>query len=201
MKKSFDKKDRLERFVRDNREDFDILEPDDALWGRIAGQLGSEPVSEQTVPLKKTTRPRSWGSLYFDWRIAAGLILAIGISYLAYLNKEFGVTRDPQVALNVPAYAREFTHYNDAIQEKRAELIRLTSDNPELYQEFSTDLDRLEKSYGNLRSELPKAPNQEALIQAMIQNLQWQIDLLNQQLTILQRIKQADKRHENKSII
>jgi len=199
MKKSFDKKDRLERFVRDNREDFDTLEPDDALWGRIAGQLGSEP--EPDVPPKKVTRPRHWSRLYFDWRIAAGLILALGMSYLAYLNKEFGVTRDPQVALNVPAYAREFTQYNQAIEEKREELIRLTSDNPELYREFSTDLDRLEKSYGNLRSELPKAPNQEALIQAMIQNLQWQIDLLNQQLTILQRIKQADRRHENKTII
>lgn len=199
MKESFDKKDRLERFVRDNREDFDTLEPDDDLWARIAGNLGAEP--EPTVPLKKTTRSRRWGTLYFDWRIAAGLVLALGISYLAYLNKEFGVTRDPQVALTVPAYAREFTQYNQAIDEKRDELIRLTSDNPELYKEFATDLDRLEKSYKNLRSELPKAPNQEALVQAMIQNLQWQIDLLNQQLTILQRIKQADQRHELKAII
>ena len=197
MKESFDKKDRLERFVRDNREDFDTLEPGDALWGRIAGQLGQEP----EVPSKKVSAPRRWGTLYFDWRIAAGLVLALGISYLAYLNKEFGVTRDPQVALTVPAYAREFTQYNQAIDEKRNELIRLTSDNPELYKEFATDLDRLEKSYKNLRSELPKAPNQETLIQAMIQNLQWQIDLLNQQLTILQRIKQADQRHENKTVI
>ena len=199
MKESFDKKDRLERFVRDNREDFDTLEPTDDLWGRLAGNLGAEP--EPDVPLKKTTRSRRWGTLYFDWRIAAGLVLTLGISYLVYLNKEFGVTRDPQVALTVPAYAREFTQYNQAIDEKRTELIRLTSDNPELYKEFATDLDRLEKSYKNLRSELPKAPNQEALIQAMIQNLQWQIDLLNQQLTILQRIKQADRRHENKTII
>lgn len=199
MKESFDKKDRLERFVRDNREDFDTLEPDNNLWERIAGQLGTEPKPD--VPQQKTTRSRHWGTLYFDWRIAAGLVLALGISYLAYLNQEFGVTRDPQVALNVPAYAREFTQYNQAIDEKRIELIRLTSDNPELYKEFATDLDRLEKSYKNLRSELPKAPNQEALIQAMIQNLQWQIDLLNQQLTILQRIKQADRRHENKTII
>ncbi len=197
MKESFDKKDRLERFVRDNREDFDTLEPDDVLWGRIAGQLGKEP----ELPPKKASTPRRWGTQYFDWRIAAGLVLGLGISYLVYLNNEFGVTRDPQVALTVPAYAREFTQYSQAIDQKRNELIRLTSDNPELYKEFATDLDRLEKSYGNLRSELPKAPNQETLIQAMIQNLQWQIDLLNQQLNILQRIKQADQRHENKTII
>ena len=191
MKKSSDKKDRLERFVRDNREGFDAFEPSEALWERIEGQLG------EVAPLaQKKSRPGWWGKAYFDWRIAAGLVLAIGISYLSYLNKEYGVTRDPKVALAAPTYAREFTQYNLAIEEKRNELIRLTSDNPELYSEFATDLEHLEHSYKNLRSELPQAPNQEALIQAMIQNLQWQIDLLNQQLTILQRIKQADKRHE-----
>jgi hypothetical protein len=199
MKKSSDKKDRLERFVRDNREGFDTWEPSDALWGRIAENLGD--AAPQPVAPAKGTRLRGLGSAYFDWRIAAGLILALGISYLFYLNNEYGVTRDPQVALTVPTYAREFTQYNQAIEQKRTELIRLTSDNPELYQEFAADLDRLEKSYGNLRSELPQAPNQEALIQAMIQNLQWQIDLLNQQLTILQRIKKADQRHENNTVI
>lgn len=200
MKKSSDKKDRLERFVRDNREDFDTWEPSEALWGRIAENLGDAPSLPAASPVK-TTRLRGLGSAYFDWRIAAGIILALGLSYLFYLNKEYGVTRDPQVALTVPAYAREFTQYNQAIEQKRDELIRLTSDNPELYKEFAADLDRLEKSYGNLRSELPQAPNQEALIQAMIQNLQWQIDLLNQQLTILQRIKKADQRHENNTVI
>lgn len=200
MKKSPDKKDRLERFVRDNREDFDTLEPDNALWERIAGNLEN---TEPTIPANQGTAPKPgwWGKAYFDWRIAAGLLMALGASYLFYLNKEYGVSRDPQVVLSAPTYAREFTQYNLAIDEKRAELIRLTTDNPELYEEFSTDLDRLEKSYVNLRSELPQAPNQEALIQAMIQNLQWQIDLLNQQLTILQRIKKANQPDENSTII
>ena len=201
MKHHYDKKDRLERFVRDNREDFDRLEPDDSLWGRIESQLGAVPPEVVTASVKSAPRFRNWGRAYFDWRVAAGLLLALGISYLVYLNKEYGVTRDPQVALNMPTYAREFTQYNEAIDQKHRELVRLTTNNPDLYKEFSADLDRLEKSYGNLRSELNKAPNQEALVQAMIQNLQWQIDLLNQQLTILQRIKQADKRHENKAII
>lgn len=200
MKKSPDKKDRLERFVRDNREDFDTLEPDNALWERIAGNLGD---TGPTIPANPATDPKPgrWGKAYFDWRIAAGLLLALGASYLFYLNKEYGVSRDPQVVLTAPTYAREFSQYNLAIEEKRAELIRLTTDNPELYKEFSTDLDRLEKSYVNLRSELPQAPNQEALIQAMIQNLQWQIDLLNQQLTILQRIKKANQPNEKSTII
>jgi hypothetical protein len=42
-----------------------------------------------------------------------------------------------------------------------------------------------------LKDQLPKNPNQEELLKAMIQNLQWQIDLLNQQLNIIQKIKEA----------
>lgn len=198
---SSDKKDRLERFVRDNREDFDRLEPDAGLWARISGQLGEEVPGEITAEpiLKPVQRGRTLS--FFDWRIAASVVFFLAMGYLLYLNNEYGVTRDPQVALNAPAYAREFTEYNQAIDVKRNELIRLTSSNPDLYREFATDLDRLEKNYGRLRSELPQAPNHEALVQAMIQNLQLQIDLLNQQLTVLQRIKQSDRHHEKNTVI
>ncbi len=201
MYHSSDKKDRLERFVRDNREDFDRLEPDEELWERISGQLSGE-IEEEPVPAIASVpikRGRTWS--FFDWRIAASVVLLLGIGFLLYLNNEYGVTRDPQVALNAPAYAREFTEYSQAIDAKRNELIRLTSHNPDLYREFATDLDRLEKNYGRLRSELPQTPNQEALVQAMIQNLQLQIDLLNQQLTVLQRIKKSDRNHEKNTVI
>ena len=86
-----------------------------------------------------------------------------------------------------------------AIDEKRDEIIKLTRNNPELYKDFSADLKSLETSYGNLRSNLSNAPNQEALLQAMVQNLQWQVDLLNQQINILQRINKV-KNGDDKEI-
>jgi hypothetical protein len=193
MKKFSDKKDRLERFVRDNREEFDDLHPSESLWGKIADRLPeTDPVSAGNA-LKKASRRHK---LYFDWRIAAAVVVMIGVSYLFYLNREYGLTRDPKVAMMVPGHAREFNQYTLAIDEKRNELISLTSKNPELYQEFSTDLERLEKSYQNLRSELPQAPDKQALIKAMVENLQWQVELLNQQLSILERIKAAEQSHE-----
>ncbi|MCF0057850.1 hypothetical protein [Dyadobacter sp. CY356] len=189
MKKSSDKKDRLERFVRDNRDGFDVFLPQDSLWDRIENSIPSVPAEPQKK-VKRLHNP------YFDWRIAAGVILALGVGYLFYLNKEYGVTRDPAVALKVPAYAREFNQYNVLIDEKRNEIFKLASSNPELYKDFSADLKSLENSYQNLKSDLGNAPNQEALIRAMIENLQYQVDLLNQQLTILQRIKKATQSHE-----
>lgn len=188
MKKSSDKKDRLERFVRDNRDGFDVFLPQDDLWDRIESKFPVVPAEPHKI--KRLSNP------YFDWRIAAGVILALGVGYLFYLNNEYGVTRDPAVAFKVPAYAREFNQYNVLIDQKRSEILKLASNNPELYKDFSADLKSLEVSYQNLKSDLGNAPNQQALIQAMIENLQYQVDLLNQQLIILHRINKASQGHE-----
>lgn len=202
MKNSSDKKDRLERFVRDNRDGFDTFLPQDSLWSQIESQLHNEiPI----VSEKSKKKIRRLNNPYFDWRIAAGVFLALGIGFLVYLNNEYGITRDPNVALKVPAYAREFNQYNVAIDQKREEIIKLARNNPELYKDFSADLESLETSYKNLRSNLSNAPNQEALLEAMVQNLQLQVDLLNQQLEILQRINQVkndnDKENNNAPVI
>ncbi|CAG5009760.1 hypothetical protein DYBT9275_04564 [Dyadobacter sp. CECT 9275] len=197
MKNSSDKKDRLERFVRDNRDGFDTFLPKDDLWNHINDKLhGGIPLSE---PAPNGKNKRLHNRAFFDWRIAAGVFLAVGAGFLFYVNKEYGVTRDPGVALKVPAYAREFNQYNVSIDQKREEIIKLTRDNPELYKEFSADLQDLESSYKNLRSGLSNAPNQEALLQAMVRNLQWQVDLLNQQLNILQRINKVKKDEDNRN--
>ena len=204
MKKYSDKKDRLERFVRDNRDGFDNFLPQDDLWDRIETKIhGSTPLTE---PKKNAKILKSWGrNAWFDWRIAAGVFVLLGVGFLVYLNNQYGVTRDPAVALKVPGYAREFNQYTMAIDEKRDEIIKLTRHNPELYKDFSDDLKSLEISYGNLRSNLSNAPNQEALLQAMVKNLQWQVDLLNQQINILQRINRVkngdDKENNNSPII
>ncbi len=201
MKKNSDKKDRLERFVRDNRDGFDSFLPQDNLWDLIEKQIPGE-----TKPVKSSQKgiiSKLWnGSALVNWRVAAGIFLVLGIGFMVYINQQYGVTRDPAVALKVPGYAKEFNAYTVAINEKRDELIKLTKNNPELYKDFSADLKSLESSYGNLRSNLADAPNQEALLQAMAQNLQWQVDLLNQQIKILQRInevKNGDDKETNHS--
>jgi len=193
MQKSFDRKDKLERFVRDNRDRFEREEPGDFLWSKIEARLQPEPTPKNTV---QNHAGRWKGHISFDWRVAACVMVALGIGFLYYLNGEYGVSKDPQMALNAPAYAREFHQYSLTIDQKRNELIRLTNDIPELYREFSSDLERLESAFVRLRSELPQAPNQEALLHAMVQNLKWQIALLNQQLIIIENIKQTSQNEE-----
>lgn len=201
-------KDKLERFIRDNREDFDVFEPRLDLWkdieqglekGKGQFESGTEPAPPGSGGKVRPLYGRSLGrSRQFDWRVAAAVTLLMLTSGFLYLNHQYGLTKQPEVVAASPAYASEFVQYTRLIDAKRAELKQLTESNPALYQQFATDLERLENSYKNLKADLPKNPNQEVLIQAMIQNLQLQIDLLNQQLNVIQRIKNQEKpSHEN----
>ena len=197
------KKDNLERFVRDNREDFDDREPPGDLWQKIANGLGESPdqtPTDATAPFRQIHKNPVWsdafkGGGFMNWRVAAAVACLLLAGGFWYANHQYGITRHPEVVAASPVYAKEVAEYTRLIADKRAELQQMTEDDPALYQAFATDMVRLEKSYKSLRADLPQNPNQEVLIQAMIQNLQIQINLLNEQLRVIERIKQQT--HEN----
>lgn len=204
------KKDNLERFVRDNREAFDDREPRPSspandLWRKIEtgldkqqpNQTGPDQVSPFQQVHKNSFRTGGrlqigWPSL--DWRVAASIAMLLLAGSFLYINYQYGVSHQPEVVAASPTYAKEVVQYTRLIDGKRAELKQMTEANPALYREFATDLDRLEHSYQSLKADLPKNPNQDVLIRAMIQNLHYQINLLNEQLRVIQRInRQANE--------
>lgn len=217
------RKDNLERFIRDNREDFDDKMPSGNLWHKLEAGLDrldgdNALLSNQEADHATPTKPSPFREVYknpaqaggkrsigqqigwptLDWRVAASIAVLLLAGCFLYMNQQYGVTHQPEVVAANPTYAKEVVLYTQLIDSKRAELKQMTQDNPGLYQEFAADLDRLEKSYQSLKADLPKNPNQEVLIQAMIQNLQLQINLLNEQLRVIQRIKQ--QLHENSPV-
>ena len=209
------KKNNLERFVRDNREAFDDREPPvNDLWRKIETELDKQPSNQtgpnQTSPFQQIHKNSAWfgkGSRIdwprlnwsgsneellnwpgLNWRVAASIAVLLLAGSFLYVNHKYGVSHQPEVVAASPTYAKEVVTYTRLIDDKRAELRRITEDNPALYNEFATDLDRLENSYQSLKADLPKNPNQDVLIKAMIQNLHYQINLLNEQLRVIQRI-------------
>ncbi|GAB3642143.1 hypothetical protein [Spirosoma arcticum] len=204
------KKDNLERFVRDNREAFDDREPPaNDLWRKIETGLDKQPSNQtgpnQVSPFQQIHKNPLWfgkglhidwprlnwlglGEELLDWRVAASITVLLLAGSFLYVNHKYGVSHQPEVVAASPTYAKEVVAYTRLIDDKRAELRQITEDNPALYQEFATDLDRLENSYQSLKADLPKNPNQDVLIRAMIQNLHYQINLLNEQLRVIQRI-------------
>ncbi|POY36905.1 hypothetical protein C3K47_07515 [Solitalea longa] len=178
-------KDRLESFVEEHRDEFDVYEPNPQVWRSIEKTMRNEP---------KVLK------LSFNWRIAAAIALIIGFGFTVFRVANRTPQPEDSLAKINPEYAQTAYHMAALIDIKRDELKQIQKEQPELYQEFSGDLERLDKNYQAMKIQLGGAANQETVVEAMIQNLQLQIDLLNQQLTIIQRINNKNKQYENKGI-
>jgi hypothetical protein len=187
MKKS------LEDFIKENRSEFDSEEPSPKVWKTIEKQV-AEPEKKSGSKI----------TLFSKWLIAASVVIAVsaGAYLLLRQNNERLLSdidnqgQNPVEPNNIldeinPTYAKEVYHFTQLIELKQNELKQIGKDQPELYRQFMGDITTLDSAYKSLRKELPANPNREQLLEAMIQNLQLQTDLLNQQLRVIKQIKQA----------
>jgi len=184
---------RLEDFMKDNKEQFDDLEPSADLWSRIEKHLPAEG----TLPQKKEAK---MFSLAFVMKVAASIIIVMGIGFFVYVRNERKQGVD-FASIN-PTYAKQQVQYTSLVESKRSELKQLTQNDPEMYSEFSAEIAKMDSTYKRLNNELATSPNRELVLQAMIRNLQAQTEVLNQQLNIIEHYNQMKKeqKNENKSI-
>jgi len=181
---------RLEDFIRANKDEFDDLEPQTDLWSRIEKQLPVQEVIEKKREVKTF-------SLGFVLRVAAAVILIMGISFLIFLRSI--KPESVNLAAINPEYAKQQMHYASLVETKRTELKEIAKTNPELYKEFSSEIAQMDSTYNKLNSELANSPNQELVLQAMIKNLQIQTQVLTQQLGVLEQYNQAPKDPKNET--
>lgn len=167
---------RLEDFIKNNREQFDDLEPADELWQHIERGLPRQAYNEK---FKKKTF-----SFGFVLRVAAAAILVMAICFTGYV-KLVGSRVD--LATINPEYAQQQVHYASLVESKRSELKAVTKADPQLYREFDTEFTRMDSVYKRLKSELPVSLDREKVLRAMIQNLQLQTQVLNQQLNMVEQ--------------
>jgi type IV secretory pathway VirB10-like protein len=93
----------------------------------------------------------------------------------------------------------EMYHYARLVELKHKELKTIEKDEPLLYKQFSSDVYKLDSVYHDLRGQLPNNPNREQLLEAMLQNLQLQMELLNHQLEIVRQINHTKKTEYEKA--
>jgi hypothetical protein len=179
---------RLEDFIKMNREEFDDLEPSADLWTRIEKHLPA-----QETELKK--RGSKTFSLGFVLRVAASVIVVMGIGFAFYLKKEKKETID-LAAIN-PVYAQQQIQYTSLIETKRTELKSIAKSDPQLYKEFSSEIAKMDSTYKKLNDDLATSPNQERVLHAMIRNLQIQTEVLNQQLNVVEQFNKMKKEQKN----
>ena len=181
---------RLEDFIKMNREEFDDLEPSPDLWARIEKHL-PEHIAE---PKKRVTKTFSLG---FVLRVAATVILVMGIGFAIYLKHEKREGID-LAAIN-PAYAKQQVQYTSLIETKRTALKTIAKSDPELYKEFNDEITQMEATYKELTIDLATSPNQERVLRAMIRNLKIQTDVLNRQLSVIEQMNKMKNGKDNDS--
>lgn len=187
------KKDKFERYIRDNRERFDTYDPPADLWSRIEARL---PAAEPALPEKNGKNAATVKPLYSRraaWLTAACLALLLGWAGTNFLKKQLPVT-DPVIARVDASQARTAIEYASLIEQKQAALQAFDRQHPDIGSDFMEERQRLDAEYNRLRQELSRTPNQQEVLAAMMQNLQWQLHLLNQQMQVMQQVTRP--RHE-----
>jgi hypothetical protein len=187
-------KQKLEEFIYTNREDFDNDVPANRVWEKI-----------QRNSIKKNNRVHTLFSLR---NIAAAIAtIALGITiYLAVENNRLKQDltasmqkKEQQKAQQDNAntnYDQEINQFTQIVAVKQTKLSTIKHEYPKLYNTFITDINELNKEYKSLKTELNNVPEQEIILDAMIQNLRLQAELLNEQLLIIQQLKNS-KKHKN----
>lgn len=162
------KEDKLENFIRQNRNAFDDKEPSEKVWAEVDRSLSTS---------------RSWWNSVVLWRAAAVVFMALSL-YL--LLPKGAIKQQNQIAL------KEFTDveafYIKQISEK-VELIdefQPQAEEGEGLNGFTHDFKQLEAMYLVLKEEIKNRPSQKVK-DALVLNLLIRIDLLNQRLHKLEK--------------
>lgn len=182
----------LEQFIQNNREAFDNCKAPAGLWDKIDKLIGEEIIHSSEANEVVFKFKKSSISKLKMWAIAASMVLLIGYTSIFYLNNKSDSTE--QIVADVaPQYGDKMVQYTSLIEIKREEIKQIETNDPVMYKEFATEIEKLNQDYQNLQTELSQTPNQEDLVKAMVQNLQVQLDILNRQLMIMEKVKQYQK--------
>lgn len=175
-------KDRLENFIKSHRADFDDLDPREDTWAKIQGELHQDD----------NKRDYTW-----LWKAAAVVFLCISVG----LAVERTMTADVETVAEVNQAQKSRStelrevegYYTQLISQKRSEIKSVIDKKGLVDVELLKDMEQLDNMYAKLKKDLKKNQNDERLINAMIQNLQLRVEILNKQLRILERISKHEQ--------
>lgn len=177
-------KDRLEKFIIENRAEFDAREPDPSLWLKIT--------PSPAKPVK--TRRLVW----LRYAAAVAVIFAsfsAGIYYLtggpSSQEKLYGEAYQQIVETEV--------YYSGMIDKKYNELQPYMADSPEIKSELDYDLEELDEIYLELKEDLKDNVGNTEVIDAMIQNYRMKVEILEDLLHQLKEKESNETKDEKKT--
>jgi len=181
------KKDKLEQFISENRDQFDVYDPDDRVWNGINSRINK---SRKLPSLKQVI----W------W--AAIIIVTFTASFLLqeFLSRHNTLTESKDRKnhkLEIPELQEAEIYYANLVDEKILEVEPLLEGQPELGNALKNDLAVLDSIYAELENDLKDNIANDAVVEAMIQNYRLKLEILEDYLEHLQANKNEEKADKN----
>lgn len=186
------KTDKLEKFIIDNRNEFDDLEPSPAMWDKIGKR---EPKKLEV----------NWTSILL--RVAAVVVIFVSsfifIDYLSKQNNAPGLAEAEIETEDGEMYQElmeaEF-YYSSQIEQRKEEFYQMAGKNTPLREEINIELSELDKIFRDLKEDLKDNADNEEVVVAMIQNYRLKLEILEEILLQLDTSNDKKKDYENEII-
>jgi len=159
---------RLEDFIKANREEFDNQEPSEKVWRNIE---------------ENTRKVRKLSPVVYLLRVAAVVLLIVGFSVVLIKTETFKTGQmakqaDPEMVELIEAEA----YYAGQVNEKMEEIRKCYDMHPELKEEIEGDLSELQQMYNSLKSDLNENVAKKTVIEAMIENNRYRLKMVDEVL-------------------
>lgn len=185
------KQDKLEKFITENRQEFDDLVPDPKIWDHI---------QENIEPQKKIR----WINIM--WKAAAVLIIFTA-SYFFHdyinqdeLNHQTATVSeeeiDPENAEVVETLLEAEAYYTAQINNRKREVFQLAGNNRQLINDINIEFEELDQVLKELKNDLKDYTGTEEIIEAMIQNYRLKLAILEDMLYQLREAESYDESKE-----
>jgi hypothetical protein len=172
--------DNLEKFIRNNREEFDDRQPPKDLWKAIDQHLEQkEKKTSRIIPIWRYARA------------AAAAVLLIGTGVFIGRNMDNQTSETVTMEEVFPEFFEAEQYYQKEVNSKVAQLASYNHDSS-----IDDDMKQLDKIYDELKNELSEAPKdqQERIINAMIANYRTKLSILER---VLERIQSTNQENLN----
>lgn len=187
------KTDKLEKFVIENRDQFDTMEPNPELWHKI------EASQTKKIDL-------NWTRILV--RVAAVVVIFVSsyifFDYITQQNNKLQLTQteatDPEDLNAYQELMEAEYYYTSIIEQRRTEFIELAGNNAPLRKEVNIELSELDNIYRELKEDLKDNADNEEVIAAMIQNYRLKLEILEEILQQLQPANENTNEDEVKTI-
>jgi len=183
------KRDRLEQFIAENRDQFDLYDPGDKVWNDISSRVHKR----RRLPGLKTIL----------WRAAAVMIIFAASFFLQEYLQRHNIligNREKRIhSFEIPELQEAEIYYTNLVDEKIREVEPLLKDHPNLSGELENDLAELDSIYAALQNDLIDNIANDEVVEAMIQNYRLKLNILEDLLEYLQETSKSDN-DENREL-